>query len=166
MVVKWKDSKAKKLLLADLKSKKIPLDANEMGPQQAYMQRPEFTEVEYECFRHNLNAIRNAIKKEKSRAVSETASLLHDLSIHPRKEHNHRGEPRWDGSEAQRLLRLDMDAKKHKTMTPSMLYNTRKEYTENYPLEVFRKHIHQEEQRRKYISYLKNKNAKNAAPES
>jgi hypothetical protein len=64
-----------------------------------------------------------------------------------------------EGSEAVRLLRLDMDEGKHHTMRPRDLYQTRPQYYENYPLTVFRGHIDQEERRRKYIVFLKKKQA-------
>ena len=70
----------------------------------------------------------------------------------------HRDEPRWEQSEAERLLRVDMNEDKHKTMRPNELYNSRTEYTNNYPLTVFRKHIDQEERRRKMLSYYAAKN--------
>jgi hypothetical protein len=70
-----------------------------------------------------------------------------------------RGEPRWEGSEAVRLLRLDMDEGKHHTMRPRDLYQTRPQYYEKYPLTVFRGHIDQEERRRKYFVFLKKKQA-------
>jgi hypothetical protein len=85
--------------------------------------------------------------------------FLLDRRIHPKNALNHRGEPRWEGSEAVRLLRLDMDEGKHHTMRPRDLYQTRPQYYENYPLTVFRGHIDQEERRRKYFVFLKKKQA-------
>ena len=72
---------------------------------------------------------------------------------------NHRGELRWEGSEAERLLRLDMDEGKHTTMTPFDLYCSRSEYSDHYPLKVSRKHIDQEERPRKMLAqYTTKKN--------
>ena len=45
-----------------------------------------------------------------------------------------------------------MDERKHKTMKPQQLYQSRKEYYDNYPLTVFREHIYQEEKRRKFMA--------------
>jgi hypothetical protein len=41
-------------------------------------------------------------------------------------------------------------------MKPKALYDTRIEY-QNYPLVVFRKHIHQEVKRRKFVAYCQDK---------
>jgi hypothetical protein len=82
----------------------------------------------------------------------DSAALAHDRRIHPKAANNHRGEPRWEGSDAERLLRQDMDEGKHKTMKPQLLYNMRNEYYENYPLKIFREHIYQEEKRRKFLA--------------
>jgi len=153
----WMNSKAKKLLLEDLLSRKIPLDTKGMGPRKVYNQRPEFAEFEYGRFRDRLRDLRRTALNKKEQATSESAALAHDRRIHPKATHNYRGEPRWEGSAAERLLRLDMDAKKHERMKPSELHCSRNEYSD-YPLKVFRKHIHQEECRRKYIAYLNNKN--------
>jgi hypothetical protein len=55
----------------------------------------------------------------------------------------HRGEPRWEGSQAKRLLTCDINNGKHETLMPQALYNTQKEY-KDYPLTMFWKHIYQE----------------------
>jgi hypothetical protein len=128
-----------------------------MGPQDVYVQRPEFTEFAYERFRNNLLYLRKDITAKMALASSDSAALANDRSIHPKRAANHRGEPRWEGSEAERLLRLDMDEGKHQRMKPRELYQTRQQYYGNYPLTVFRGHIGQEEKRRKYIIYLQNK---------
>jgi hypothetical protein len=84
-------------------------------------------------------------------ATFDTAAMAHDRLLFPVPTHNHRGEPWWPGSEAQRLLALDVDDNKHITMKPRQLYNTRAEYYDNYPLQVFRDHIYQEVKLRKFV---------------
>jgi hypothetical protein len=69
-----------------------------------------------------------------------------------------RGKPRWEGSEMERLLQLDMDDGKDKSMKPIDLYKSRKEYNENYPLVVLWKHINQEQRQRKMLAYYATKN--------
>jgi hypothetical protein len=135
------------------------LRQKEMKPQDVYLQRPEFAKFKYENFRSNLCNLRKDIIAKKASAVSESASLAKYRRAHPKEALNHRGEPRWDDSEAERLLRLDMDEGKHRTMKPSELRQTRHQYLA-YPKTVFRGHIDQEERRRKYIVYLKKKQQK------
>ena len=158
----WQNSKAKKLLEKDLISGAIPLDRSDMEPSDVYLQRPEFADIEYGRFRARLLALRNQIKEKNDHAASDSASLTRDRHIHPKASHNHRGEPRWEGSETERLLRLDMDEGKHENMKPIDLYQTREEYYDNFPLKVFRKHIDQEKRRRKFLAYHAAKNSKHS----
>jgi hypothetical protein len=69
------------------------------------------------------------------------AAISHDRSIYPKEDANETGTVRWEGSEAERLLRLDMDAGKHESMAPRLLYEERSEYKE-FPLQTFRGHIY------------------------
>jgi hypothetical protein len=64
------------------------------------------------------------------------------------------GYPVWAGSEAARLLKIDVDNGRHLTMKPRELYalDDRPEYR-IWPLKVFRKHIHQEVRSRKTQAY-------------
>jgi hypothetical protein len=148
----WKDSDAKRLLVQDLMSGEIPLDPNEMEPATVYLQRPEFADFRYERFRDRLRFLRAQIHASKHHASSDSAKLAHDRQIYPKKSNNHRGEPRWEGSDAEQLLKRDMDEGKNTSVTPLEFYQSRNEY-KNYPLTVFRKHIDQEERRRKYVAH-------------
>jgi hypothetical protein len=154
----WKGSKARDLLEKDLISGDIPLDVDVMDAKEVYLQRPEFANFEYAQFRERLRYLRNQIKEKKDSATSASAALSRDRQIYPKASHNHRGEPRWEGSEMERLLRLDMDDGKDKSLKPIDLYQSRKEYSENYTLSVFRKHIDQEQRRRKMLAYYATKN--------
>jgi hypothetical protein len=148
----WQNSEAKKLLLQDLHTGAIPLDGDLMTPRDAYRQRPEFAEFDgYANFPSRLRGARQQVARLQNRAASDSAAFAHDQQIYPNAAKNHRGEPRWEGSKAERLLRQDMDEGKHKAMKPQLLYNARKEYYEHYPLKVFREHIYQEEKRRKFL---------------
>jgi hypothetical protein len=148
----WGKSEAKRLLLYDLRHGVIPLDSSSMAPRDAYLQRPEFCVTGYKNFPSRLRSAREQTKLKNSRCVSDSAAFAHDRRIYPKPATNHRGEPRWEGSETERLLREDMDNFKHKTLKPKLLYKSRKEYHEKYPLPIFREHIYQEEKRRKFLT--------------
>ena len=60
--------------------------------------------------------------------------------------------PHWDGSAAQGLLKVDVDEGRHINMRPQELRKTRVEYA-SFPVDVFRKHIHQEVRSRKDKAY-------------
>jgi hypothetical protein len=152
----WAKSDAKRILEAELKKGTIPLDASDMAPDVVYLQHPEFATFQYEKFRDNLNKLRKKIKGKKTRSELDSLALQRDRKSHPKPEKNNRGEPRWEGSEAERLLKLDVDNGKHNAMTPRNLHKSRKEY-QDYALDVFRKHIHQEVKTRKFIKQRKDR---------
>lgn len=110
-------------------------------------------------FASRLSGLRQQIATNKTRSDEDLEYFNSFRTLHPRPTHNHRQEPLWDGSEAQMLLNLDMDNNKHKVpgFKPVDLYNSRNEYKQ-WTLEVFRWHIHQESDTRKYLHTLK-KNA-------
>ena len=103
--------------------------------------RPEFMAVKYNNFYNNFRRIKNTITANKQRAVIDEAGFRHDISIYPLARDT---AGFWDGSDAQRLLKEDMDDRKqHEKMKPKMFYLSRPEY-QHFPLEKFRGHIHQE----------------------
>jgi hypothetical protein len=163
IATQWKNSEAKHLLERDLLDGTIPLLSDDMGPKEVFQQREQFAEFDYKNFRSNLSNLRKQIIEKKERAISESAALARDRMIYPRATHNHRGEPRWDGSEAEWQLKKDMDDGKHKTMKPELLYRSREVFYLNYSLTVWRKHIEQEERSRKFLAYVKAKNKKKLA---
>lgn len=154
----WLNSEAKKLLLQDLRDGTIPVDSKSMAPKTVYLLRPEFAEFDYKNFPGRLRSARQQIISKNNCAASDSTAFAHDRQLYPKAANNHRGEPRWEGSETERLLRLDMDESKHKTMKPQQLYQSRKEYYDNYPLTVFREHIYQEEKRRKFMAQYGSRN--------
>ena len=162
----WRNSEAQKLLRQLLVSGEIPSSAkSSVGPSEIWntfcLPRQEFAGFLVEKFPQRLRALQKQHVEKGGRAKDEHAALLHDKLYFPAPSHNNRGEPRWHGSEAERLLKVDVAAKKHESMAPQQLHETRKEY-QDYALVVFRKHIHQEVRLRKLIIQYdtKNKHAK------
>jgi hypothetical protein len=123
-----------------------------MRPKEAYSMREEYKEVEYKKFRANLNSLRKACEKLSTRAMVDSAAVAHDWEIHPIRKNALGAYPRWDGSEAQRLLKIDVKNGKNNTMAPCKLRMTREEYN-SYPVDVFRKHIHQEVRSHRVTAY-------------
>jgi hypothetical protein len=64
---------------------------------------------------------------------------------------SHHGYPEWQGSEPQRLLKIDLKAKKQDAMAKMDLWDSKPEFYENFPLNVFRDKINQEIQTAKYL---------------
>lgn len=147
----WKDSLARRLLEEDLTTGTIPLSSEQMGPREVYIQRHEFSEFPYENFQANLRSLRKSVQEKKNSSSFDSAALLHDRQIYPKKQE------RWEGSLAEMLLKQDINDNKHLLMKPMQLYNSRPEYHSKLQLTVFRKHIEQEVRRRKFIAYLQKK---------
>jgi hypothetical protein len=139
--VAWEKSPAKKLLANDIISGTVP-DTMHWG--EVFGKRPEYQATARRLFANRLKSLREQINRAKGIAANEETALAHDRSLFPVPTHNYRGEPRWEGSEAERLLKEDVGNGLHKTMEPRQLYQTRPQYHNNYPLEVFRGHIYQE----------------------
>jgi hypothetical protein len=146
----WGKSKAKRLLSDDITSGAVTAT---MNPRDVYAMRPEeYGMYRFERFRANLSNLQTKVDGLKERAAEDAAALIHDRQLHPI-DHNNPGfpYPRWDGSEAQRLLKMDMDTAEHKKMKPMVLNATRDEYK---PFKaVFRDHIQQEVRRRRDAAY-------------
>jgi hypothetical protein len=148
-VAAWVSSRAKKLLKKDIVEGRVTID---MEAQYVYGTRDEFMEYELKNFTTNLRNLHAAIEKEQDRAVVDSDAYAHDILIHPLILQGPSGYPQWQGSEAARLLKIDIEEEKHKSMKPSDLRNTQEEY-KRFPLKVFRKHIDQEVRSRKDSLY-------------
>ena len=108
----------------------ISLDTT-MKPMEVYFQRPEFAEFGgYENFPSRLRSARQQISRKNDRCDSDSVALAHDRRIYPKAATNYRGEPRWEGSEAERHLRHGMDEGQHEMMTPMTFWESRNEYVQ------------------------------------
>jgi hypothetical protein len=164
---KWIDSKGKQLLLQDLLSGRISLKSpREWTAKRDYnlavynlADRPQFRLYPYNNFVTNFRNLRKKVLQETVSSATDSHALAHDRSIHPVAPFNQLGEPRWEGSSAQKLLSADIDDAKHTRMKPQILHGTREEYGV-FDLTVFRKHIRQEVQTRKLLAYHAEKKRK------
>jgi hypothetical protein len=153
-----RSSKAKSLLTEDLVNDTIPLSNDEMDAYDVYLSRVEFTEFAFENFRSNLRTLRKKIGEKRLLALEEAEALEHDRNLFPLSEFDQRGQPRWEGSDAERLLKLDMDEGYHSILKPRELWGSRGEY-QVFTRKVFRKHIYQEDRSRKFRVYISGKKA-------
>ena len=127
---------AKPILLKLYKNGDI---TDDMKPREVWYCAPEFIDVPYDNFRGNFAAMKRRIKQHKARAEQDEAGFIHDMTIYKLAKDT---PGYWDGSEAQRLLELDMGKKKHERLKPELLWLSRPEYQE-FALPKFRGHIHQ-----------------------
>ena len=109
--------------------------------------KPEFKAVPINNFGTNWNLMKKNISSLKRRAAEDAADLKHDRDIFPIQE-----EGRWDGSEAQALLKMDVKDDFHLHFSPVELWSSRSEYQE-FPIEIFSPHVHQEKRAKLESNY-------------
>jgi hypothetical protein len=99
---------------------------------------PKYEAVDAVNFSSNLRQLRERLKKFKTYADTDDEALQMDRLLHPI---NYEG--RWAGSEAEKLLKIDLEQRKNLHMKPSELRDTRTQY-KCFSKDQFRKHIDQE----------------------
>jgi len=125
-----------------------------MHPAQVYVMRPEFHQFDYDFFAKRLESLQESLGELKELAQIDAQALAHDLALGMRK--NSKPYPVWQGSVAERMLKEDLEAGADLVMKPEQLKATRPEY-KDWPLDVFRNHIHQELRERKERPYWLNR---------
>jgi len=139
----WNFSDEKKVLTKDIVDGIVP---PEMPPSEIYNMHDGIYHQwrDYPKWRDRVRRLRNKIHKDLDRKTSDEQAFASDSHLRTAAAKPHsRPYPRWDGSEAQRLLKTDIENGLHKQMTPKPLRETRQEYQE-FPLPVFAGHIGQE----------------------
>ena len=98
-----------------------------------------------------IDRLRKAIGKLKVWADYDEQALKSDRILCPPQEKSVRGVPRWQGSEAERLLKLAIDEEVHlkPDYKPKTLWESNHGEYKKFPLGVFRKHVRQEIHSRK-----------------
>jgi len=147
----WKE--ARPLLIQDIAGGFI---LENMMAEDVHKLRDEYAKCKLANFKTNLKNLREALNREERNANEDATNILHDRSKHPIVGNPKFSYPRWDGSAASRLLKHDVDNGIINQKTPKELQLFRPEY-QLFPLEVFRKHIHQEKQKRLGRAYWMHK---------
>jgi hypothetical protein len=128
---------AKPLLEADYLEGRA---TDDMFPRDVVKLRWEYSEVNVKNFRSNWLALKKRISTHKARAEEDELMYLHDMTIYTLAKDR---DELWHGSAAERLLKKDMEQKRHERLHPSLFYLARPEY-QQFEYQIFRKHIHQE----------------------
>jgi hypothetical protein len=147
----WRDNAARHLLEQEIMNGIIPLTNAEMPARIVHGLRPEYSQLPFDSFPRRLQALRASCKAKLDRGMTDAAAFEHDRRFAQRPTFAALGLPRWEGSDAQRLLKTDITEGMHLQMTPMVLHATRDEY-KVFALAVFRGHIHQEIKRRKFVT--------------
>lgn len=153
--VPWQHSEAKKVLTSDILDGSASSD---MSWRQVFAMREDLYTPYKKNFATNLRNLRKSLKSLQERADEDRAAVVHDLALFPRSSVNPRGEPRFDGSEAQRLLKQDVaNEDEGEGLKPMAFWLSRDEY-QVFRLVVFRDHLYQERNQRLRKSYWLNLN--------
>lgn len=136
---------------------------DDIKPKQVWetycMDRPEFKHFQdYSQFASRLRSARQRAATKIGRATEDAEYLKHDRAIFPERTEDTRGEPVWQGSKAQELLRAYLKDDNRKKMKPRVLHAEEDEYLE-FSLDNFRNRIYSEQKAQKRIFYMKKKRA-------
>jgi len=146
----WRYSKTKKMLEKDIIDGKIGSIANGMKPKDVHSMRSEYKKIPYKLFVSRLYTLRKKYEELQKNAEADAAALSHDLALNIRV--NSKPYPRWQGSEAERLLKEDVDSGWHMLMYPRDLQESHPAYAP-FPGKVFSDHIQQEARARRERPY-------------
>jgi hypothetical protein len=159
--ISWRGSEARTVLMGDLIDGILPVEASRITAEEAwevYKTMDEFAKVVFDQFNERLKDHRKQVGENKIRAAKELDALMHDRRAFPRQTFNHRGQLVFDLHPAKLLLRADVKAGKHLTMTPEELQLTNGSYKMFEP-DIFRQRIYQEVRRSKFVNHLKERRA-------
>jgi hypothetical protein len=132
----------------DLHNNKRPMDA-----EAIYDFRPQYRKYSFEEFVSLLDLVRSKHKLMRQQAQKDDERVLKQLEhLGGMEERTFWGYLSWRNHPGKPLLRQDMDEGKHLTMAPSVLRDSRPEYSD-LPYDIFRKRIGQETLARKQANY-------------
>ena len=154
----WVKSAAREIMLEDLEPNGWLYGQDDLDTKVVFdtykNQQEEFKDISYSSFKKYFEEATEKAAKRRARSAQEEEWMQHDRTIHPRKTHNHRGEPVFDMDEtAKSRLRRDVEKGYHKRLTPTELWHMRSVYRK-YNLEIFRHRVYQEIRRDKFLNWL------------
>ena len=156
-VIEWGKSAAKHYLKKCFREGIIKPDYG--NPEQIWNDyckgRKEFARMKYDAaFVRRLKSVCEDFMKKAKRRDADLVAFNIAQKNHPTPELNHRGEPQWNGSEAQKLLREDIKNGRHEGKAPKALWEgPNKKAYQIYSLQTFRDHIYQEQRLIKFQNY-------------
>jgi len=164
----WRNSAAKKYLKRCFKEGVIPLtysvEDGGVGPKAVWeahcKDHASFKGMSYDDnFASRLRAVKKDSASKMARAEVDKENLTAFRQQHPVQPFNSLGEPRWEGSQAQCLLKIALEEvtklsahEMQKRLEPKVSYETESSY-KIFTLAKFRDHIHQEIRSRRFLKY-------------
>lgn len=149
----WEHSWAKEIIREALIAGDL---TSENTYDEIFLWHPEIAQTDRSRLPSCMRSLRKQIAKDNGKAQQDDADLSHDRALFAIPETNYRGEPRWQGSDTETLMKEDVGSGVHLTMTPAEFYDSRPEY-QVYSEWVIRQHIYQEVKFQKYSLYRSEK---------
>jgi hypothetical protein len=133
----WAKSKTKAILESMIIKREMPED--DWPPARVYELKDEFKKTHYRHqFVSGLRRLRNEIKMCKVGVNFDHQAIDHDRRLYRAATITQQGCPRWPGSEAQPVMKQDVNNQVHLNMTPKQFYESRPEYYGNFELTQIR----------------------------
>ena len=115
-----------KLLKKFLADGTIPLNDRVMGSKDVYYFDPEFASFPYEpYFVDHLTRLLSEARRGDKTGKSDHAAMIQDRAHYPCQPRNAAGALRWEGSEAEEMMELDVCKYLDDGMTPFEIYHSR-----------------------------------------
>jgi hypothetical protein len=157
----WRSSKTKQVLMRLIEDGKVTASNT---AKEVYAMYDGFKSYKFENFQTNLQNLLKSVTDDAEFGKFDQSALEHDRLIQgPEPENSILGYPRWYGTKHQKHLQEVVASGMHEHLDLDEILEMNLMWG-NYPLEVFQRHIRQEENRHRQRSYwlekMRKKNAK------
>lgn len=157
--IEWAKSAAKQFLKKCFREKVISTKYQEKQDEEQIWKdhcegHPGFARMEFNGdFTRRLASVRDDYKKKLERCEKDQQAHIIAKQNHPTPTYNSRGEPQWNGSVAQKLLKELIAKGEHTGKKPEDIREKKREF-KVYSKQVFRDHIYQEQRLLKFNNYV------------
>ena len=152
--IKWRFSKARRLLVDDVNAGIIKFDHNDeplMDVKDIYAMHVEYADYLFELFEERLLAIWKKTKDDINRAEEDLKHFEEFLENNEVSYFNKDGFIHWQGSEAQEQALVDLEANNIRDYGYLYVFQNNPVYHENFSYEQFKACIKQEVRTAKYL---------------
>jgi hypothetical protein len=157
---KWRNSRAKDLLSSAIIEGRVDPD---QSMEDIYSSIEELKQYRFSKFEARYKSLLSQVENNSARATGDKVAFDDFLTRAVPSMFSHLGYMQWQGSRAQSLLRDDIKAELHLTMSKRDLWLWRDEYHEDFLLPEFRDKFWQEIRTSKYYHTLQEKGKKKVA---
>ena len=158
--IDWLKCETKQIILEDLASGLIPLDADPEKAWENWHSKLPVVQIERAVEDQFVERFKGHVKqmtKKKKKSMKDLEDFRRHRELHPIKKRNERGKLIFEQHPACKRLAKDVKKGNHKRMTPAELCEKRSVHHIDFSLDEFRPRICQEVRRQKFIRCLNDK---------